>query len=177
MRKSLIAIAAATALVSTAALASVTLTISGGALSGFIGKGDVQSAFGFNNGKMQDAAPNVVFNYSDTQSADVTCEWTTGPDRNPTTHTVTHTRNSSLSATWFGNARQSPNQTTGWNVNGVLLNGSGQPIPNVGDPCPGNNGNGSVVTAVVDLGSTGAILTASVNGVTRQFPITTLTVN
>jgi hypothetical protein len=63
--------AAAMALVSTAALATVTFDSTTG--SGFVGKGDVQLALGFNNKQMQDNANSLKFTYSDSATYEVFC--------------------------------------------------------------------------------------------------------
>ena len=59
------------ALVSTAAIATVTFDSTTG--TGFVGKGDVQLALGYNNKQMQDNAGGLKFTYSDSATYEVFC--------------------------------------------------------------------------------------------------------
>src|SRR5688500_14313060 len=89
---------AACAAATMAAYAAVVLDLSTGL--GFVGKGDVQLAFGWNNKQLQDAvkADAISFTYAVSESHSVTCEWTTGPSANPTTHVQTKTKSADVSA-------------------------------------------------------------------------------
>lgn len=165
---------AATALISTAAIASVTYDEFG---YGFVGKGDVQLAFGWNNKLAQTNANNVAFTMESDVSYDVTCEWTTvtgGRNSQTIYHAVTNHHSQSLAATIAYDARLK-NQYTGYNLLG--FSGSpivtGTPAPNVGDACPQGGGladadpvaNDAVVTIVdIDEGSTVGGLYVSWNG-------------
>lgn len=158
MRKALWAAAAASvALVSTAAWATVTFDPDSG--TGFVGKGDVQLAFGWNNSQAQKNANGVTFTYESDQSYDVTCEWTTltgGKNSKTIYHDVTNHKSTSVSSTIAYDARMK-NQYTGYNLLGLGSTvTTGTPVPNIGDPCPQGGGladsdppgNDAVVTDV-----------------------------
>jgi hypothetical protein len=53
---------------------------------GFVGKGDVQTPFGWNNKTMQDNYLAVKFRYVASQEAEWECEWWTGPTHNTKHH-------------------------------------------------------------------------------------------
>ena len=180
MRKMLWAAAAATAFISTAALATISITVNGDSVTGFIGKGDVQSLFGLNNPKMQAVVNNVTFTYSDEVTVDYTCQWTTGPDAHPTVHTQTFDRSGALTAVFNGPSRTNPNGSgTGWNISGNIyitgsLNSLHNVIPVLGGVCP--DGSNKTVTDV-ELIDSGPSLTATVPGYgTKSMPTTGITV-
>ena len=146
-----------------AALASVTFDVATG--KGFVGKGDVQLAFGWNNAKLQAQAGNVSFNYTQVDATDyeVVCEFDTG-----TRHVVHHvqTTHKSLSDALSYDVtkanRQNPQgDVTGFNLTGatnVQQTASGDPIPSVGDGCPGNSGLGAITgVTVTSSSSTGGL--------------------
>jgi hypothetical protein len=117
---------------------------------GFVGKGDVQAAFGWNNAQLQKNANNVSFSFEAEQSYTVVCEWTTGPVHNRVEHEVTHKRSWALNSEIAYEARKK-NQFTGFLLNGVVKTISeGKPAPNVGEDCP--NGNSGEVTQVSEAG-------------------------
>jgi len=174
MRKMLWAAGAGLALVSTAALASVTLDVTDGSLTGFIGKGDVQSAFHFNNKQMQDTKDTVKFVFSDTLHVTFSCTFQT----THTTHTHDWDRSGDLSMKWVGNPRLNPTGSgTGWLVSGDLhLTGnlaSLTDFPVEGQPCP--LGNGTVDEGSINVVESGATLTATIGGNSQNIPITSLT--
>jgi hypothetical protein len=148
--------AAAGALFSTAALASASLTITDNSVSGFIGRSDVQSAYGFTDAQMQQYANLVIFNYSDHVSVTYTCGTSTYVQNLNRSGTLQDSYNGSLKRTAV-NAIGS-----GWTVSGTLKlsGGSGfNSIPQVGDSCP--SGGSQLVTSV-DVVESGPTLTASV---------------
>jgi hypothetical protein len=63
--------------------AEVTFDSSSG--EGFVGKGDVQRAFGWNNKQLQDNAAALTFTYSEVGSYSVVCTGHTNPGQNPRT--------------------------------------------------------------------------------------------
>src|SRR5688572_8608251 len=114
MRKMFLAAGAALAVVSTAAMASVSFDDTTG--TGFVGKGDVQLAFGWNNKAAQDNAKSVVFSYEVEDTYDVTCEWVTvtgGPNSKTIFHDVTVPRHVKINSAVNYDARQR-NQYTGY---------------------------------------------------------------
>lgn len=146
MRKLFGAAAAASVLISSAAWATVTFDSSTG--FGFVGKGDVQLAFHWNNAVSQAQTNNVVFEYDSSDTYEVTCDWTTGPSSNPTTHEINVPKHVTVNDTVAYDARQR-NQYTGYNLNGFGSTSGGGTVPQVGDTCPGNSALG-FVTAVSD---------------------------
>lgn len=121
---------------------------------GFVGKGDVQVPWVWNNQTLQAQAGNVTFAYNKTDSADynVTCEFDTGTIH--VVHHVIHTTAGISDAVAFdvtGTNRTNPQlSVTGFKLTGKTnLVSSGDTAPAVGDPCPGNSALGAV-TAVSD---------------------------
>lgn len=146
------------ALVSTAAWATVTFNPSTGI--GFVGKGDVQVPFGWNNAKAQQQANNVTFEYNSTSSYDVTIEFSTGNPDHPKsigTHTVTQDKSTTVASSIASDPRKT-GQYTGWNLRGnVTTTTSGDAVPSVGDSCPNGDLGDCVVTAVTPVSSTGGL--------------------
>jgi len=129
---------------------------------GFVGKGDVQLAFGWNNATLQNNAGGVTFSLSTTTSYTSVCSWVTGEGtRGERSHEVSHTVTQGLTAVLNGSARQTKGQTqfTGFNLLG--FNGdpiqSGGAIPVEGQPCPGNPGTGGTWGPVTTGASTGGL--------------------
>ena len=156
MRKSFIAAAAALAVVSSAALASVTFDSSTG--TGFVGKGDVQLAFGWNNAKLQQNAPGVSFSYNATDSYTAVCTFTTGEGtRGERTHNNEHTKTTTVSSAVAYDLRVR-NQITGFNLTGLgTTTTTGGAAPVVGGACPGNPGTDGTWSSVELTGTTGGL--------------------
>jgi hypothetical protein len=133
---------------------------------GFVGKGDVQLAFGWNNPQVQANAQGVSFTYSSTNSYTAVCTWTTGEGtRGEQTHNVSHTRTLGVNDAILYNARVHQ-QIDGFNLIGFA---SGTPtesgtFPVVGGACPGNPGTDGVWTSVSPTGSSSALYT-NYNGI------------
>ncbi len=141
---------AAAALACAAALATVTFDTSTG--NGFVGKGDVQSAFGWNNADLQARAAGVTFTYEFTDSYTAVCTWTTGEGTpGERVHNVSHTTGVAID----DNVTYRPR--VHMQIDGFILTGfegtfdSGE-VPVVGGPCPGNPGTGGVWTSVTSNG-------------------------
>lgn len=163
MRSTLVAVSGL-ALSAAVAWAAATVTFDPATGSGFVGKGDVQLAFGWNNAQMQSRATALSFQLTDEASYAYDCEWWTGPDRNRRRHEVTHQRTRSVNA-GVDYVPRSRSQVNGFFLTGFgTVTTSGQPMPAIGSECPGTPGTGAVVVDVVDLGSTGAQLFVSFNG-------------
>lgn len=91
--------------------------------TGFVGKGDVQLAFGWNNQKLQENATGVTFTYAATNEYLVTEAWATGNPDNPwtlTAHKDTINIQYSVSAAINGLPRPGPQQFTGFNLYGFV---------------------------------------------------------
>jgi hypothetical protein len=124
---------------------------------GFVGKGDVQLAFGWNNQALQANAAGVTFSYNVTDSYTATCTWVTGEGtRGERTHNVDHTTMTRVNGIVAYEAR-TRNQITGFNLTGFGEMTSVGTVPVVGGPCPGNAGNDGVWSSVTANGSTGGL--------------------
>lgn len=121
--------------------------------TGFVGKGDVQTALGWNNAELQKNAENLKFTYETQTVYEVTVTWTTGDGtKGEKTHTVEHKRTYSVNDIVDYGARIK-NQVTGFNLLGFNsdLNPTFDEIPKVGDEYPGNSGH---IVKLVELVST-----------------------
>jgi hypothetical protein len=153
---SLAGLGVAALVLATSASATVTFDPSTG--TGFVGKGDVQTAFGWNNQIAQAQANNVSFEYDATKTYDVTIEFDTGGVHNTTHHTVTQSKDTMVSASVAYSARQSPNQYTGWNLTGLgTTTTTGDSIPSVGDSCSNGDLGTCQVTDVELTSSSGGL--------------------
>lgn len=184
-------LAAAVALaVSSAAVAAVSFNPSTG--TGFIGKGDVQLAFGWNNAQLQRNAASVTFTYATTATYNVTCEWNTytNGNKNKEVKVVPHKEVEGLSvvsqALFAKDLRTNKNgDVTGFNLLGYSGSAPGAgTVPTVGDGvyCNANgmgplanpntdSHDGSVVTAVELVeGSEAAGLFANFGEVSVELP-------
>jgi hypothetical protein len=176
MRKLTLAAALAAATISTAAFATVTFDTTTGA--GWVGKGDVQLAFGWNNAQMQARHVGTTFGVDSTTSYDVTCEWTTttgGKNSTTITHTVNNHHNISSSAS-VDSASRKTGQYTGWFLYGFSDGGLGSvSLPQVGDSCPQGGSasdadpvaNDAVITAVDNVVNGAGTLSAYYGGDSR----------
>ncbi|WP_053361177.1 hypothetical protein [Bacillus sp. FJAT-27251] len=164
MKKVLTGLAAgalALSVFSSSAFAAVTFDSSTG--TGFVGKGDVQTALGLNNAQMQAIANDLTFTFETVESYEITVEWTTGEGKKgETTHTVDHTRTSNVAGSVDYGARKA-NQVNGFNLNGFKTVSSEGIIPEVNSQFPGNSGH--VVTKVELVSSTSTLY---VKGVSLQ---------
>ncbi len=141
----IVAVAALVALAGTA-WAMTTLDTANG--TGFVGKGDVQVPFGWNNATLQANANNLVFGYADQVEYDVPCMKEAGRQvlRN------TFDRKRTVSAAVEYDARRR-NQ-----VNGFILTGFGAETVEGNVACPGGwEPDGDPVL----VGSTGGTLTVT----------------
>lgn len=136
----------------TAAMAAVTLDVNG---NGFVGKGDVQLAFGWNNAALQSKAADVTFSYNSQDIYDVECYWETETGKGKViVHDINVPKHVNINATVNFDARIKT-QITGFNLNGFGdINVTGT-VPVVGDTCPGNN-LGTII-GVTQTGSTGGL--------------------
>jgi hypothetical protein len=141
---------------------------------GFVGKGDVQTAFGWNNARMQANHTDVTFEYDNTVTISWVCTWTTGPTHNRQTHSTNYTFTTGVAATIASESRRT-GQWTGWILSPVDLSGSGQqPNPDCnGNPFGGGNSGGKVVDQEsITVTPAGGGLYAIHNGDRRLLPIT-----
>ena len=144
---------------------------------GWVGKGDVQTAFAFNNSTMQKKHTGVVFTYMSSTNYEAVCTFTTGEGtRGERIHNVEHNKTVGVNATISADSRKT-GQWTGWFLTGLgsIITQNGD-VPVVDAPCMGNAGHEGVWTSVTILGSGEANgLFATVDGVTKNIPITPVT--
>lgn len=137
------------ALASTAVLAEVLFDPASG--TGFVGKGDVQDAFGWNDAGLQAQAAGVTFTYGYTAVYEAVCTFTTGEGtRGEKTHHVPHAEEMEVSSAVDVDLRRNrQSKVTGFTLTGYgdTFSESGE-VPVVGGPCPGNPGHGGVWTSV-----------------------------
>lgn len=156
MKKIFLAAAAATAFVSTTAIAAVTFDPVTG--TGFVGKGDVQLAFGWNNAALQRNASGVTFTYSAEEEYKYDCTFTVivGRDRTAEPRTQNRGKETSVNASVAYDARIR-NQITGFNLNGMGSSTSDGEAPVEGGHCPGGVLNDGVISNVQLISSTGGL--------------------
>jgi len=140
---------------------------------GWVGKGEVQSAYGWNNKTMQDNVGGVTFVYDSTSTYEVVCEFDT-PGGNH--HVITNTKRSSVKATVGTDARNNSSgkqgPMTGWYLTGFgAVTSTGGAVPAVGDGCPGNSGLGAI-TSVTQTGTGTGGLYALWSGQSRLLTLT-----
>ncbi|WP_442596555.1 hypothetical protein [Neobacillus sp. D3-1R] len=141
MKKTIFSSVAAGALalgiMASSAFASV--TIDGDTGTGFVGKGDVQTALGLNNAQMQNQAESLKFTYETVETYEVTVQFITGEGtKGEKTHIVEHKRSSSVNSDVLYDARKAK-QYTGFNLNGFTNTTSEGVIPAIGDEFPGES--------------------------------------
>jgi hypothetical protein len=132
---------------------------------GQVGKGDLQTPWGWNDAKLQNCGSGVRFYYhtEGTATYSAVCTWITGEGKKgEKVHNVTHKldRISSVNSTVNYDARKNSNgKITGFVLTGLgdatTVTASGE-VPVVGGPCPGNEGHDGVWSSVEVLSSTAA---------------------
>jgi hypothetical protein len=125
---------------------------------GFVGKGDVQTAFGWNNATLQNNADDVAFALTEIETWEQTCQSITPNPPGPPTFTVTgeRQRSQSVSSSVTRDARLNPKR----NVTGFTLTGVGETVRGAMsvDGCPAGS---TPVGGWTFVGSSGTSLLAS----------------
>lgn len=132
--------------------------------TGFVGKGDVQLAFGWNNAQLQANQGNVTFSYQTVEIHTAVCTWITGEGtRGQQTHNVSHKKKTGVFGALAFDER-TRKQITGYNLTGYnSLTQTTGAVPVVGGPCPGNPGTEGTWTSVALTSSTAGLF-AVLNG-------------
>jgi hypothetical protein len=166
----------AVGLLTAATYMSVSFNVTTGA--GWVGKGDVQMAYGWANKAMQQNHTAVTFEYEQSTNYSWVCEWTTGEGtRGEQTHTKDMSETFSVGGV-IGNTDRKTGQWTGWFLNGYTSGGPGNSGEGFTPDCNGNStGNGASGEKTVVEGSltstvTGGGLYANFNGDRRPLTIT-----
>ena len=150
----LLAALAALALSATAVFAAVNFDSSTG--TGFVGKGDVQQVFNWNNKQLQQNASGVTFSYNATENYEAVCTFVTGEGtRGEQTHNVSRERSTTVDSAVAYDPRVK-NQITGFNLKGFGTTTSSGDVPVVDGACPGGP-DGGTWTSVTLVSSTGGL--------------------
>jgi hypothetical protein len=160
MRKGLFGVLGLAACLTVATIAYAAVIFDAGTGTGFVGKGDLQLPWGWNDAKLQANANTVSFDYvasaSATYAAD--CEWFTGPVQNRRRHEVTHTVTTvtEINSTITYETRKNSQQK----VTGFVLTGAGDTteteegdVPVVGSACLGDGTAGTWISVELVEGS------------------------
>jgi hypothetical protein len=142
---------------STIAWAAVTFDSATGI--GFVGKGDVQLAFGWNNPALQANASGVTFKYQAQEEYKYDCTFTVevGRDRVLEPRTQNRGKETSINAVVAYDARLRQ-QITGFNLTGLgetIITGGEVPVE--GGHCPGGPFDDGVISNVTLNSSTGGL--------------------
>ena len=142
---------------------------------GWVGKGEVQTAYGWNNKAMQDNVGGVTFAYDSTSTYEVVCEF----DNPGGHHVITNTKRSSVNAAVGSDARNNSSgkqgPMTGWYLTGLgAVTSTGGALPAVGDGCPGNSGLGAIASVTQTGTGTGGLY-ALWSGQSRLLTLTVAT--
>jgi hypothetical protein len=159
-----------------AVFAAVTFDSSTG--KGFVGKGDVQLAFGWNDSQLQKNANGVSFSYNDTATYTATCTWITGEGtRGEQTHYVDIPRHRTVNSVVEHEIRTNPkSKVTGFKLTGFGATTYEGTVPVVGEACVSDDGSGVAQNGtwsyVSDPVFSGGALYASYGGNSILLPIT-----
>jgi hypothetical protein len=123
--------------------------------AGFVGKGDVQSAFGWNNAALQQNYSGVTFTFRTDVTYSATCTYITDAGTvEEETHEITDEIETDLTS-YISSQARTRNQVTGFfltGYSGEVLLGEGTPV--VGAPCLGAEGIVGTWTEVDVINST-----------------------
>jgi hypothetical protein len=132
---------------------------------GFVSKGEVQSAFGWNNAQLQQNASGITFTYDSTQDYSAVCQFIATAGNEVTHQTIT------MHSAVIGNITyetRGNRQVTGFNLTGFgTSQHTGGEIPVVGNPCQGSGGILGWYTQVTATG-TGSGLFVNSGGASVQ---------
>lgn len=88
---------------------------------GFVGKGDIQTVFDWNNSQLQENAAKLHFRFISAGTASWVCEWWTGPENNRKYHAVEASVSTSVDAQAAIDPRKnSKGMITGFSLNGLI---------------------------------------------------------
>jgi hypothetical protein len=122
-------------LLSSATFASVTFDAATG--TGFVGKGDVQDAFGWNDSVLQQNAGGISFTYATQGELTQMCESSAGKSE---VRTKAFTREVDVTAAITSASRKNPNgKGTGFNLTGYVGSADADSMPT--DICPNSTSN------------------------------------
>lgn len=172
LRKNMLAAVAASALISSAALAAVSFDANTG--SGFVGKGDIQLLYGWNDQALQRNASGVTFSYNADEHYSYDCTFTVEVGRDRVREPRTQTRGTSTtvnSSVAYDTRKNNQGKITGFNLNGFGTTTATGAAPVDGGSCPGGPFNDGTISNVVLTSSTGG-LSVTWSGTTYPLPNT-----
>jgi hypothetical protein len=136
IKKAVVLSTAAIVLAATSAFATVIFDPASG--TGWVGKGDVQMAYGWNNKTMQANHTAITFEYDATTHYEWVCEWTTNEGKKgEKTHSQARTTTVGV-AGQVGNRDRMTGQWTGWFLTGYTSSAAGS-SEDFEPTCPGND--------------------------------------
>ena len=149
-----------------ASAASAAVTFDPATGNGFVGKGDVQYTYNWNNARLQANAASVDFQYQSMQDYEVTCEFDTLQGRVTERRTVHHVTTKELNTSVSRDIGTVTRKNPQGDVNGFSLTGiessseRGEPVPAIGDECKFGAGNSfnDAITAVELVRDAGGLL-------------------
>jgi hypothetical protein len=147
---------------------------------GWVGKGEVQTAFAWNNQAMQRNVGGVTFSYESSDTYSAVCSFTTGAGTpGEQTHDVTIPRHTSVSAVIAydqrNNSKGINGPFTGWYLTGFGATSTTGTVPVVGEACVANEAGiarNGVWTSVTLTSSAGGGLYAVYDGVAKLLTVT-----
>ncbi len=154
-------------LLSAVAFAAVTFDPATG--TGFVGKGDVQLAFGWNNAQMQANHQAVTFKYVAAATYAFDCEWYTGPEHNRKRHENTKTAESGINISIAADSRKT-GQWTGWHLKGFTASVPAPAAPTDADCGAEGNEMKTLIPGSVELLTSSGGLYAVHAGSERLLP-------
>lgn len=121
---------------------------------GSISKGEVQSAFGWNNQQFQQSVPGITFSYDSTQEYSAVCQFfaTNGSEETRSTITMHSVVNGNIQYETRGNR-----QVTGFNLTGFGTQTHTGEIPVVGGHCQSSQGYNGFYISVTSSGMTNGL--------------------
>lgn len=133
----------ALAMTATAAFAAVTFDSATG--KGFVGKGDIQVPWGWNDKQLQTNAGGVTFSYDATENYEAVCTFVTGEGtRGEKTHNVARESSTAVNSQVAYENRTNPkSKITGFNLTGLGQTTESGVVPVVGGACDGGPNGGS----------------------------------
>jgi hypothetical protein len=164
------------ALVAAASVAMASVTFDFGTGVGFVGKGDIQNAFGLNNPQVQQALSSCAsdpsscplsFSHTATDVYEAVCTFITAEGKpGQKTHNITIPRHTNINAAIAFDTRKH-SQIDGFNLTGNGDTTHGGDVPVVGQACvPDSGGQNGVWTSVTLISSSGDSLNACMTTVT-----------
>jgi hypothetical protein len=145
MKRSIAAVAAGLVLATAGAgVAAVTFDTSDG--TGFVGKGDVQTLFAWNNAQLQANAGGLQWRTQGLQKYEFVCDY----DKNSGPASKEIKVNLNLNGQVQYDARKS-NQVTGFLLTGWTGQGAGGDPPEYGDGCKVGNDEGTIRAGTIEM--------------------------